>query len=43
MRKMIDALAIMVALGSMCLPTYAVCTNAYCAILMDAESGRVLY
>lgn len=27
----------------LCQPAYAVTTNASCAILMDAESGRVLY
>ncbi|MDE7171340.1 MAG: D-alanyl-D-alanine carboxypeptidase [Oscillospiraceae bacterium] len=43
MRKMTAALATLLALTLLCPPAHAVGTNASCAILMDAESGRVLY
>lgn len=43
MKKMTAALAMLAALTLACPPAYAVGTNASCAILMDAESGRVLY
>ena len=40
---MTAAPAALLALTLLCLPARAVGTNASCAILMDAESGRVLY
>ena len=43
MRKLCAALAVLLALTMVCPPARAVGTNASCAILMDAESGRVLY
>ena len=43
MRKLTAALAVLAALTMVCPPAQAVGTNASCAILMDAESGRVLY
>lgn len=43
MKKWIAALAVLAALTSVCPPARAVSTNASSAILMDAESGRVLY
>ena len=43
MRKLTAGLAVLMALTLACPPVYAVGTNASCAILMDAESGRVLY
>lgn len=43
MRKITGALAALLALTLACPPARAVGTNASCAILMDAESGRVLY
>ena len=43
MRKLTAGLAVLTALTLACPPAYAVGTNASCAILMDAESGRVLY
>lgn len=43
MKKMTAALAVLAALILACPPACAVGTNASCAILMDAESGRVLY
>jgi len=42
-RKLTAALAILLLLTLMCPPTHAVSANASCAVLMDAESGRVLY
>ncbi|MBD5134051.1 MAG: D-alanyl-D-alanine carboxypeptidase [Clostridiales bacterium] len=43
MRKTTAALAAFMVLALLCQPAWAVGTNASCAILMDAESGRVLY
>ncbi len=43
MRKLTGALAVMLALAALCPPAEAVDTHASCAVLMDAESGRVLY
>lgn len=43
MRKITAALTAALLLAPLCLPARAVDTNASCAILMDAESGRVLY
>lgn len=43
MRKLTAALAVLAVLTLAGPPVYAVGTNASCAILMDAESGRVLY
>lgn len=43
MKKRTAALAALTALTLLCPPARAVDTNASCAILMDAESGRVLY
>ena len=43
MRKLTAALAVLAALTLAGPPVYAVGTNASCAVLMDAESGRVLY
>lgn len=43
MKKRTAALAVLTALVLLCPPARAVSTNASCAILMDAESGRVLY
>lgn len=43
MRKLCAALAVLTALTLTAPPARAVGTNASCAILMDAESGRVLY
>lgn len=43
MRKLTVALAVLMGLTLACPPALAVGTNASCAILMDAESGRVLY
>ena len=43
MRKLTAALALLTAMVLVCPPAHAVGTNASCAILMDAESGRVLY
>lgn len=42
MKKLTAALAALL-LATACLPARAVDTHASCAILMDAESGRVLY
>lgn len=42
MKKLTAVLAALL-LAAACLPAYAVDTHASCAILMDAESGRVLY
>lgn len=43
MKKLTAALAVLTVLTLACLPALAAGTNASCAILMDAESGRVLY
>lgn len=43
MRKMTAALAAVLLLAAACPTAHAVGDNASCAILMDAESGRVLY
>lgn len=43
MRKLTAALAVLSTLILVCPPVQAVGTNASCAVLMDAESGRVLY
>lgn len=43
MKKRTAALAALTALVLLCPPARAVSTNASCAILMDGESGRVLY
>ena len=43
MRKLTAVLAALTAVALICSPAHAVGTNASCAILMDAESGRVLY
>lgn len=43
MRKITAFLAVLTALTFLCPPAQAVSTHASCAILMDAESGRVLY
>ena len=43
MKKWTFALAVLMALVLICPPAQAVSTNASSAILMDAESGRVLY
>ena len=43
MRKLTAALAALAATALCCFPARAVSTGASCAILMDAESGRVLY
>ncbi len=43
MRKMTAAAAFLLALTLLCPPARALGTNAASAILMDAESGRVLY
>lgn len=43
MKKRTAALAALTALILLCPSARAVSTNASCAILMDAESGRVLY
>ncbi len=43
MKKLTAALAVVTALALTCPAAYAVDTHASCAILMDAESGRVLY
>lgn len=43
MKKLTAALALLAALALVCPPAMAVGTNASCAILMDAGSGRVLY
>ena len=43
MRKLTAALALLTAMVLVCPPAHAIGTNASCAILMDAESGRVLY
>ena len=43
MRKLTGLAAVLLALSLLCLPAQAVGTNAASAILMDAESGRVLY
>lgn len=42
MRRSTAILAVLLALNMIC-PAQAIGTNASCAILMDAESGRVLY
>ena len=43
MRKLTAALSVLTALVLICPPVQGVITHASCAILMDAESGRVLY
>ena len=43
MKKTTALLAVFAALTLLCPPAQAVSTHASCAILMDAESGRVLY
>ena len=43
MRKLTAALAALTVLALICPPVRAVGTGAASAILMDAESGRVLY
>ncbi len=43
MRKLTAGLAVLMVLTLVCPPACAMSTNASCAILMDAESGRVLY
>lgn len=43
MKKITALLAVLTALSCLCPPAHAVSTHASCAILMDAESGRVLY
>ena len=43
MKKRTAVLAALTALLLLCPPARAVSTNASCAVLMDAESGRVLY
>ena len=43
MRKLTAALAVLTALALVCPPAYAIGTSASSAVLMDAESGRVLY
>lgn len=43
MKKITALLAVLTALSCLCPPARAVSTHASCAILMDAESGRVLY
>lgn len=43
MRKLTAALSVLTALVLICPPVQAVGTHASCAVLMDAESGRVLY
>ncbi len=43
MKKWTFALAVLMALVLICPPAQAISTNASSAILMDAESGRVLY
>lgn len=43
MRKMIAAVAVIAVLTALCPPAGAVDTHAASAVLMDAESGRVLY
>lgn len=43
MKKTTVLAAVLAALALLCPPAHAVSTHASCAILMDAESGRVLY
>lgn len=43
MKKTVAALALLAACVSTCPPARAVGTHASCAVLMDAESGRVLF
>ena len=43
MKKITVLLAVLLLLAAACPRVYAVGTHASCAILMDAESGRVLY
>lgn len=43
LKRVFHLLAAVLAVCLLCRPAHAVTTNASCAILMDAESGRVLY
>ncbi|MCI9308982.1 MAG: D-alanyl-D-alanine carboxypeptidase, partial [Oscillospiraceae bacterium] len=43
MKKAVAALALLAVCVLACPPVRAVGTHASCAILMDAESGRVLF